>query len=115
MAVKQVISGGGAIGLKEDHTHNGKDVSHSEQQDCDEHHWLIDEGERAEGKKGMEGKSGRLESKYSEFNLGISVISKQHNTKDTGLETEGLQWSYLECLQDSEHNDPQTSKSRNLL
>lgn len=115
MAVKQVISGGGAIGLKEDHTHNGKDVSHSEQQDCDEHHRLIDEGERAEGKKGMEGKSGRLESKYSEFNLGISVISKQHNTKDTGLETEGLQWSYLECLQDSEHNDPQTSKSRNLL
>lgn len=38
----------------------------------------------------MEGKSGRLESKYSEFNLGISVISKQHNTKRYWVRDRGL-------------------------
>jgi len=59
VAVKQVISGGGAIGLKEDHTHNGKDVSHSEQQDCDEDHRLILMKEREQkGRRGWRAREG---------------------------------------------------------
>jgi len=39
MSVEEVFSGWGGVGIKEDHTHNGKDVGHREQQDRDEHHW----------------------------------------------------------------------------
>ena len=48
MSVEEVFSGWGGVGIKEDHTHNGKDVGHREQQDRDEHHWLVNVRQRLE-------------------------------------------------------------------
>ena len=46
VSVEEVFSGWGGVGIKEDHTHNGKDVGHREQQDRDEHHWLLNVRQR---------------------------------------------------------------------